>query len=279
MKRLAKWLGAGLAVLVLLGGAGLGVLYATTQSQLRRPEMQVTAVLPVGDPKEGARLAQVLGCRGCHQDDLSGAVFMEQPNVLRLVAPNLTRVRDDYDAAAWVRLMRTGTKADGTLAIGMPNAAHQRLTDREIADLVAYVRAAPRVDTAGLGTTRLWPLARLGMVTGKFRVETLAGDTPESPQVLAQRGTQDRGEHLAYIACSGCHGADLEGGDAATHHAPPLKVTKAYDARSFARLLRTGTTLAGTDSATGMMSQVSRRHFSSLTDGEIADLHAYLINR
>lgn len=279
MKRWAKWLGIGLAGLALLGGAGLGVLYATTQSKLRRPQMQVTAVLPVGDAKEGARLAQVLGCRGCHQDDLSGAVFMEQPHVLRLVAPNLTEVRDDYDAAAWVRLMRAGTKADGTLAIGMPNAAHQRLTDREIADLVAYVRSAPQVPSADLGATRLWPLARLGMVTGKFRVETLAGDPPESPQVLAQRGTPDRGEHLAYIACSGCHGHDLEGGDATTHHAPPLEVAKAYDAQSFARLLRTGITLAGKDSATGMMSQVSRRHFSSLTADEIADLHAYLERR
>lgn len=278
MKPWAKWVGTGVAGLALLGGAGLGVLYATTQSKLRRPQMQVTAVLPVGDAKEGARLAQVLGCRGCHQDDLSGAVFMEQPHVLRLVAPNLTEVRDDYDAAAWVRLMRAGTKADGTLAIGMPNAAHQRLTDREIADLVAYVRSAPQVPSADLGATRLWPLARLGMVTGKFRVDTLAGDPPESPQVLAQRGTPDRGEHLAYIACSGCHGHDLEG-DATTHHAPPLEVAKAYDAQSFARLLRTGITLAGKDSATGMMSQVSRRHFSSLTADEIADLHAYLARR
>lgn len=78
---------------------------------------------------------------------------------------------------------------------------------------------------------------------------------------------------------AGCHGHDLEGGDAATHHAPPLNVAKAYDAQSFVRLLRTGVTPAGKDSATGMMSRVSRRHFSSPTPDETADLHAYLSRR
>lgn len=280
MKKFAKWGGyALLAVAVLLAG-GVGVLYAATEARLRMPEVQLQAtMLPPGHVQEGARLAKVLGCRGCHQDNLAGGEFLHVPNVFRLVAPNLTDARERYDDAAWLRLMRAGTKADGTLAVGMPNAAHQRLTDREIADVVAYVRSVPHADSPDLGRTRLYPLARVGMLTGKFRVESLAGDVPESAKVLAQRTTANRGEHLAYIACSSCHGRDLGGDDTHPHGAPSLLVAKAYDAERFARLLRTGRTLAGTDSASGLMSQVSRNHFHVLTDAEIADLHAYLVRR
>lgn len=279
MKKLVKWAGYALLGAAVLLAGGVGALYAATEVRLRRPEVQLQAVLPAGDALEGARLAQVLGCRGCHRDNLAGGESMHVPNVFRLVAPNLTEVRDRYDDIAWLRLMRAGTKADGTLAVGMPNAAHQRLTDREVADIVAYVRSVPRVVSPGLGRTRLYPLARMGMLSGKFNIESMAGDAPESAVVLSQRTTADRGEHLAQIACSGCHGKDLGGDTTHPHGAPSLLVAKAYDPERFARLLRTGETLAGTDSASGLMSEVSRNHFSHLTDAEIADLHTYLVRR
>jgi len=39
--------------------------------------------------------------------------------------------------------MRAGTRADGRLALVMPNQAHQRLTDQQLADLEAYMLSVP----------------------------------------------------------------------------------------------------------------------------------------
>jgi ABC-type cobalamin transport system ATPase subunit len=43
--------------------------------------------------------------------------------------------------------------------------------------------------------------------------------------------------------------------------------------------MRTGVTLAGTESASGLMSSVARQRFSHFSDDEIAALKAYLDQR
>ena len=58
--------------------------------------------------------------------------------------------------------------------------------------------------------------------------------------------------------------------------APSLLIAKAYSAEAFATLMRTGRTLAGTDSATGLMSSTARWRFAHFTDEEIGALKAYL---
>jgi len=40
--------------------------------------------------------------------------------------------------------------------------------------------------------------------------------------------------------------------------------------------MHTGITAAGTESASGLMSDMGRRRFSALTDEEVGDLHRYL---
>jgi len=274
MRRVLRILGKSLLVLAVVVGLALGVVYFKTQSMLKVAPYSPQVGLREGDVGEGARLARVMGCRGCHTNDLTGGVFLSEPHVFELVAPNLTRMREKYDDRAWLRLFRTGAKADGQLAVGMPITGFQRLTDQEVADLVAYVRSVPAQDNPALGTTHLWPLARIGLLTGKFKLEDIAGDPPDSPAVLADRTTTDRGRHIAHIACVECHGPQLQGGGAL--QTPPLLVVKAYSEDTFARLMRTGITAAGTESASGLMSEMGRRRFSALTDDEVADLHRYL---
>ena len=264
----------GLAALVAITLTGI---YIETARRLEVAPWTPTAPLQQGDIVEGARLAKVMGCRGCHTDTLRGDDFIEEPHVFKLVAPNLTQARAKYDDAAWQRLFRTGAKANGSLAVGMPVKAFQRLTDREVADLVAYVRSVPEVDHPGLGSTTLYPLARIGLLTGKFKLEDIAGDPPESATILAQRATPVRGEHIARTACGECHGMNFEGGGPT--NAPPLIVVKGYDAAKFARLMRTGITAAGTESASGLMTEVARGRFVALTDAEIGELHTYLHSR
>ena len=59
--------------------------------------------------------------------------------------------------------------------------------------------------------------------------------------------------------------------------APDLNVAGAYDLPAFAKLMRTGLPPSGRELK--MMTGVSRKAFSHLTDGEIEDLHAYLTER
>lgn len=229
--------------------------------------------LPPGDAAEGGRLAQVLGCTGCHGRDLGGAVFVEIPWTARVVASNLTAIRAGHDEQALLRLLRTGAKADGRLALVMPTGAFQRLRDDQVADLAAWLRRATPVERP-LPTTWLGPLARLGVVTGQYDLEAMRGDPPESPAVLADRHGADPGRHLAQVVCGECHGIDLAGYP--EEGVPGLQVVKAYSADEFTRLLREGITKAGGDSASGLMSGVARYRFGALHDREIELLKQYL---
>ena len=188
MDALKVWLRRGLfafGALAALAGVAYGGVHLYTESALKAPPPPVAfGQLPAGDAGEGARLAHVLGCRACHTPDLGGQVMDDIPHVARIVAPNLTRRRDAYDQAAFLRLMRTGTKADGRLALVMPNKGHQRLTDAQLADLFVYLHSVPVVDRE-LPPFQLRLLARLGIVLGKYDLEELRADAPESPAVLA----------------------------------------------------------------------------------------------
>ncbi len=260
---------------VALGLAAYVAAHVRTQSLLKVSSDVRFAAPGPGDPVEGARIASVVGCNGCHGTDLGGKPFMRMPYVYRLVAPDLTRARERYDDAALVRLFRTGAKADGYIALGMPHRAQQRLTDREVADLIAYLRSAPKAAESVDGETAIYPVGRIAGALGKFPIPS--GDPPESAAVLQERNSKDLGFHLAQIACAECHGADLNGHAAGA--VPPLIVAKAYTPEQFANLMKTGKTPAGIDTASGLMSRMARERFHQLTDQELAGLHASLVAR
>lgn len=260
-----------MAVLALL--MGVAGLYAHTERLMRVDADPVLPSLPLGDAQEGERLARVLGCHGCHAETLGGQVFVRVPYTLNLVASNLTEVRERYDDTAFQRLFRSGAKIDGKLAVVMPNKAFQRLRDDQIADLIAYLRSVPRVDTP-LSATWYGPLARLGMLIGEYDIEPLRADAPESAAVLADRNTEDRGRHLAQVACGECHGLDLLGHP--QEGTPSLQIAKAYSMDEFQKLLREGTVKSGGESASGMMSGVSRNRFVALHPHEVRALKDYL---
>lgn len=265
-------------VLACLGGLAWGGVYLATEREMVVPPMMTAAPvrLPPGDLVEGERLTRVLGCRGCHGADLGGRVFFELPHVARLIAPNLTQMRERYSDEKFLRLMRSGAKADGRLALVMPSRAFQRLRDDQLAHVLAYLREVPTV-TRELPPTRIQLLARIGMLTGEYDLDNFRADKPESAEVLADRHEPDVGRHLALVACSECHGMDLAGfPDEGT---PGLVVAKAYDEAEFARLMREGITKAGGESASGMMSNVARDRFAALTDQEVAALKAFLDQR
>jgi cytochrome c553 len=267
-RRLAK----GLAALVLLAAVAILAVYIATQPMLRAKSVPAFAALPKGDALEGRRLAAIVGCSHCHRADLGGSRFLSIPNVADLVAPDLSRVREKYDDAGLLRVLRAGVKKDGYYALGMPGHMQQRLSDREAADIIAFVRSVPPAAGPVHESTRVYPLGRLGVLLGKYH--PYEGDPPESAAVLRDRSETRVGRHVAQIACSECHGKHFEGD--AEIGAPALAIARAYNLAQFRTLMREGTTLAGTRSKSGLMSEVALARFSHLTDAEVADLHAWL---
>lgn len=273
-RRWARVLGWGFGALVAVLLVAWGALYLHTERLLQGESLAPpVAALPDGDAARGERLGRVLGCSGCHGEGLEGQVFADIPHVALLVAPNLTRVRTQYDEAAFLRLMRAGTKLDGRVAVVMPNKSHQRLTDQELADLWAFIRSVPAVENA-LPATTIRPLARVGILTGDYDIDELRADAPESATVLADRRHADPGRRLMQVACGECHGIDFAGD--LDNAVPPLAVLKGYTPEQFLRLMHEGKTAAGVDSATGFMSGVARYRFSVLTEDEVRAMKAYI---
>lgn len=267
-----------LSVLAVLAGMAYGAVFLAVEAALQVPATALLATtrLPPGNADEGARLARILGCRGCHRDDLGGGVFAEVPYAFRLVAPNLTEARHRYSDAHLLRLLRTGAKRDGRLALVMPNKAFQRLRDQDVADLIAYLRAVPEVASEH-PPSEIRLLGRIGIVAGEYSLEDMHADPTESPPVRADRREADRGRYLVTVACTECHGMDLAGYP--EEGTPGLAVAKAYTPEEFDRLMRTGITKAGTESTSGLMTEMGRKRFPAFTDEEVAAIKAYLDRR
>jgi len=264
----------GTAALLLAAAAAL--LYFGSQWRLHRlPQVPADVAVPAGgDATEGARLAAIVGCTGCHGPDLAGVTSCyEDPARFRFNCPNLVEARLRYTDRDLVILLRHGRKLDGALVDFMPWDMYAQLTDADLANIIAFLRAVPAVEKPVQPPTEYAWSTRWAILRGEYPPVNDLADYDTTPR----EGISERGRYLASIACPECHAPDLNGyeGDIA----PGLLVAKAYPPEAFTRLLREGKTLAGTDSATGLMSSVARFRFSHLRDEEIAALKAYLDQR
>ncbi|UNK56659.1 cytochrome c [Pseudoxanthomonas daejeonensis] len=243
------------------------------------PDVPVVAVA-AGDPIEGERIATRVGCNGCHGPGGRGEIFMERPGLGRVVAPNLTQRRALYDDAGLEALLRHGRTHDGHLPFAMPIKMFQHLSDHEVRDITAWLRALPAVDNPELPATALDATVVAQLAEGTFPyLDDMKPDPDNRPPAARPAGGAALGRHLAFTTCGECHGWDLKGweGDPAPSL---LVVARAYSPEAFRRLMREGTTLAGGDSKpTGLMSAVARYRFKSMTDEEIDALHAFLVSQ
>lgn len=167
-------------------------------------------------------VTEVAQCTYCHGPDLAGRELADDPWIGRLYAPNLTRgaggVGGRLSDADWVAALRRGIASDGRSLLLMPSAGLARLTDRDLAAVVAYVRQVPPVD-------RVVPARRVGWLTRMVVAAGLAPDLISAEQVAqAERlgtgkapieagPTREYGEYLVAVGgCRVCHRADLGGG-------------------------------------------------------------------
>lgn len=234
-----------------------------------------------GDPIEGLRVAKRAGCTGCHMDNGRGGGFdIKSPQGDRVVAPNLTQRRARYDDAALAALLHEGRTHDGHRAFGMPIFMFQHLSDQEVRDITAWLRALPAVENPGLPETTLSVATAQQLKDGTHPYND--DDKPDPgnrPPAVRPTEPLALGRHLALTSCSECHGRDLNGWGPEDPTPSLLVVNKAYTPENFARLMRTGMAANGKDTASGFMSATARDRFAILTDAEIAALKQYLDSR
>lgn len=218
-KRWIRALGAGLVGLAVLAAGVTGVGLFLAQQKMRR-HVDVP-VQPVAMRSDGAALERgrylyaSRGCVDCHGANGAGRLFLDDGNGLRIAGPNITTgpggVVAGYRPEDWVLSIRHGVNPQGRPLMIMPSEDYNRLTDDDLASLIAYLRALP--PTAGEGAVVELPLpvrALYGLGYIKDAAARIDHTLPPSAPV-PEGVTVAHGEYVASM-CQGCHGAGLAGG-------------------------------------------------------------------
>jgi cytochrome c553 len=269
-----RWIVRGLIALAVVACLALAIVYGGSEWAIRRqhdvPLPAIVADRSSAGVAEGARLASVLGCRGCHGPNGNGVLLAEVPGVIHAATPALAPIAATYSDAELARLIHHGVKRNGQGVYLMPIEGHARIADEDVARIIGWLRtlkpsAADRKDTLGFG-----PLGRLAILTGRVNQEAI-----ERPMAPAKR-PGDIGAYIAGTVCAGCHSMTevREAHDDGRRVPSLLEIAPAYDLAAFRKLLRTGIGMSPRD--LGLMARVAKGDLSRLTDGEIAALHAYL---
>lgn len=209
----------GLLVLLLLAAVAAGAGHLIAERKMQRRVALNVADVPLREDaaavERGRYLYASRGCTDCHGANGAGRLFLDDPGGLQVRGPNLTRgangVVAQYRSIDWVHAIRHGVAPGGRPLLVMPSEDYNRLTNDDLAALVAYVRQLPAVDGAP-GVVRLPLPARLAYAAGALMDASEKIDHTLAPAQPVAEGVNP--EHGAYVAnmCIGCHGPGLSGG-------------------------------------------------------------------
>ncbi len=286
------WLKRGLALLLVLVLALAAVIGVGLIMGERRAARHVTvSVQPVAlrddatAVERGRYLFGSRGCVDCHGATGGGATLADDGKGLKLAGPNITagnpRVAS-YQPVDWVRSIRHGVGSDGRVLRLMPSEDYNRLTDEDLAGIMAYVRQLAPQQGNEHGVIQLPLPGRvmygLGQIPEAYaRIDH--GLPPATP--VAEGVTVAHGRYVAQM-CIGCHGDGLAGGPivGAPPDWPPAArlapgdtsvMPRYQDAEAFVAMMRSGKRADG--SAIGVMPFDSLK---TMNDTDLRALHMFL---
>jgi mono/diheme cytochrome c family protein len=251
-----------------------------------------------GDAARGQYLAIAGGCVACHTEDRKDTAIFAGGRALKtpfgtFYGPNLTPHPQAglgrWSEADFVRAMREGVRPDGAHYYpAFPYVSFTRISDRDLADLWAYLRSLPPSSRANQAHDLPFPLRwRYGIAAWKWLFFT-PGPFVHDPRRAA---AVERGAYLveALGHCGECHtprnflgglkrNRPLAGGKGPTGkdipNLTPTRLEKWSDAE-LKEFFLTGIT-PDFDSADESMAEVVRNTTSRLTPDDLAALIAYL---
>ena len=291
MKRIIKWTGIVLGSLVglvfvlavvlsLIGGSRLSASYEIEPRQISIPTDAAAIV-------RGQHLAEAIaGCASCHGEDLGGDEFLDVPGIFTLYAANLTSgaggIGDSYTDADRVRSVRHGVGPDGQALLIMPSEVFQHLGERDLAEIIAYVKSVPPVDNKlpGPSGTLVGRIMLGAGLFGEIRTVELIEDHGAPFPIPPDAGaTAGYGQYIVSIGhCAVCHGDDLTGGQLNPDALSAPNITSAggpgrWTEPQFISTLRTGTTPVGYNLNS---EEMPWDIFMNMTDEELGAVWLYL---
>lgn len=280
MAKLLRWTGYAIGGLVALILVAAIVLYVISQRALTEhlaPEASKLATPTAAQLADGPRQLHVLGCLSCHGEGLRGDLFLDEPNVAKLYAPNLTLIAAKATDEQLDHAIRQGIGHDGRPLLIMPSEGYQFMSDSEVAALISAIRLLPKGGEEKPKVS-VGPIGRMGLAFGKFHTAPELVRTYRANQIPDFGPKFSAGRHIVQINCAECHGPQLHGQEVEPGViSPDLQVAGAYDSAQFRALLREGVAPGKKD--IGLMGRVARNDFKHLTDEEIDSIHAYLAER
>jgi mono/diheme cytochrome c family protein len=216
----------------------------------------------------GEHLARIAGCGDCHGASFEGRRTRDS-GVSGLWSSNLRLAAANLSEGEFERALRRGIAPDATSLWAMPSKDYMYMSENDVAALLAYLRSIGA--TGPLRHGPKWDTrARRALLDGRIIPAVLA--VRDAPSSLDLGPRYDGGRYLARIACSECHGTDLEGGP--THGVPDLDMISLYSRSAFFDLLRRG---RGADGRrVPVMRRLSMVRFHVFADYEIMALYDYL---
>ena len=289
LKKILKWAGIVLGVIIALAIVALGVQYARGQSKLSQTyTIQVESVAVPNDAaslERGQHLVTMM-CSGCHGDNLAGTEFFEDPGLGSIHAKNLTRgkggIGATYKDADWIRTLRHGVRPDGTSVFVMPSKDFYYLSDADLGSLIAYLKMIPPVDQEW-GPKQFTPMGNILIGVGMFDDSIMAEQikhTAPRPVAPAIGVTKEYGDYLVRVqGCRNCHGAQLSGGkvdDPSVNllgpNLTPGGELAAWSEADFIKAIRTGVTPSGHQLDKAMPWETFAKH----SDDELKAMFRYL---
>ena len=294
MKATLKWVGIAIGAIFGLLILAVLSLYGMGQMRLNKKYDVHVQMVPIPSDaeslSEGKRIFQYRGCEACHGENLQGLVYMDNPALGQVITPNLTSgqggiaaQRTDEDL---IRDIKHGVRPDGTPLLFMPSTEFYFLSDKDLGNVLAYIRSKPPVDNvvqpSKLSTTGFIVMNVVKTITF-LPAELIPHD--QAPPLAPDPGvTAEYGEYLS-LSCKVCHGLTLSGGEIPgfpVEWSAPPNLTSGKGSRlpswgeeGFIEIIHTGEK-HGRRINSNYMPWKSYRH---MTDDELRAVYKYLMSQ
>lgn len=276
MQAIVRWVGYAVVAAALLALTAVALIWTGSEWHLRsfpRPPAFALAIPAYAETiAHGQHLVNTRGCSSCHGEKLEGQVIFGSA-----VAPNLAALARKESPAAIEAALRHGIGHDGRALYSMPSFSFVRLTDGDVAAIVAFLRTAPVVENK-LPPPMLPLEIRMALALGMDKAIPGFLDKVAPLRHATGGDTQiARGEYIAMTTCIECHGFSLRADFPWPQDEKPPDlsiVIGAYERADFGTLMKTGKGLNNRELR--LMSGTARKRFSQFTEQEVDDLYTYL---
>jgi mono/diheme cytochrome c family protein len=285
--KLFKWTGRIMLGIVIIVFVTFGIFIFLFRQHVNRQYTVQVREIPIPEDSAsiaaGKHLYEIKGCGECHGNDLRGKIFVDDPAIGRVAGTNLTYGKGglppNFDNKAWLRALRHGLNAENKTLLLMPSEEFTRMDDHDIAAIIAFCKAQPKIDAPSI-SVKMQPMGKVLSVLGKIPLfpAEIIDHRQQQPSLVVKAPTADYGKYLS-ASCTGCHQPALKGGDNPVPGGTPVADITAtghlgkWSKEEFITALRTGKTPEGKQL---LVKDMPWNMTAQYTNDELTALYLYL---